>query len=130
MFTQFFYRLKNRKIPVSTAELIDLLKAVSYFSEKNGSLSVSELYSISRNCLVKDVKHYDDFDLIFAEVFKGQVGEDNEMKSLIEEWLKKAIEREIPEEQKNAATKLEYEEVLKKSTKKTRRTKRAPRWWK
>ncbi|HRG47209.1 MAG TPA: VWA containing CoxE family protein, partial [Leptospiraceae bacterium] len=100
MFTQFFYRLKNRKIPVSTAELIDLLKAISYFSEKNGSLSVNEFYSISRNCLIKDVKYYDDFDLIFAEVFKGQIGEDNEMKPLLEEWLKKAIEREIPEEQK------------------------------
>jgi uncharacterized protein with von Willebrand factor type A (vWA) domain len=100
VFTQFFYRLKNRKIPVSTAELIDLLKAISYFSEKNGSLSVNEFYSISRNCLVKDVKYYDDFDLIFAEVFKGQIGETNEMKPLIEEWLKKAIEREIPQEQK------------------------------
>jgi hypothetical protein len=114
VFTQFFYRLKNRKIPVSTAELIDLLKAISYFSEKRGSLTVNEFYSISRNCLVKDVKYYDDFDLIFAEVFKGQIGETNEMKPLIEEWLKKAIEREIPEEQKNAAAKLDYEEVLKK----------------
>ena len=65
---------------------------------------MNEFYSISRNCLVKDVKYYDDFDLIFAEVFKGQIGEDNEMKPLLEEWLKKAIEREIPEEQKNALT--------------------------
>ena len=102
-----------RKIPVSTAELIDFLKAVSFFSERNGSLSVNEFYSIARNCLVKDVKFYDDFDLIFAEVFKGQVSADNEIKSLIDEWLKKAIEREIPEEQKQSATKLDYEEVLK-----------------
>lgn len=113
MFTHFFYQLKAKKIPVSTAELIDLLKAVSFFSERNGSLSVSEFYSIARNCLIKDVKYYDDFDIVFAEVFKGQVASDNEMKSLIEEWLKKAIDRVIPEEQKEQAKNLEYEDVFK-----------------
>lgn len=99
MFTHF-YRLKNRKIPVSTAEFIDLLKAISYFSDRNGSLSVNEFYSISRNCLIKDVKHYDDFDLIFAEVFKGQVGADNEMKSLIDEWLKKQLNEKFQKNKK------------------------------
>ncbi|HNC00368.1 MAG TPA: VWA containing CoxE family protein, partial [Leptospiraceae bacterium] len=106
-------QLKAKKIPVSTAELIDLLKAIDFFSNKNGSLSINEFYSISRNCLIKDVKYYDDFDQVFAEVFKGQVTSNSEMKSLIEEWLKQAIDRVIPEEQKKQAKELNYEDVFK-----------------
>ncbi len=114
MFLDFFYRLKLKKIPVSTSELIDLLKAIEFFSKENGFLSISEFYRISRDCLVKEIKYYDEFDICFAECFKTNISNSNEISNLLEDWLKKAIEKELTEEQKNNAKKFSESYVLQK----------------
>lgn len=114
MFIDFFYRLKLKKIPVSTSELVDLLKAVEFFSKENGFLIIAEFYRIARDCLVKEIKYYDEFDICFAECFKSQISSSNEISNLIDEWLKKAIEKELSEEQKNIASKLSEDDVLQK----------------
>lgn len=101
-----------KKIPVSTAELIDLLKVLEHYSTNNGFLTIDEFYSISRICLIKDLKYFDEFDIVFAETFKGLVTGNSEFKSLLEEWLNKAIEKEISEKEKLNAPDKSYEEVL------------------
>ena len=107
MFLDFFYKLKIKKIPVSTSELIDLLKIVKFKSDQDGFLSVADFYTISRNCLVKDLKYFDDFDLVFSETFK-------DLTHNLNDWLETAIEKELSEEQKNAAANLDFETVLKR----------------
>ena len=78
MFQDFFYRLKSKNIPVSTTELMDLIKMTSYFSSNNGSLSLKEFYTVARSCLIKDIKYFDDYDLVFANTFGNTpISDDN-----------------------------------------------------
>jgi hypothetical protein len=114
MFIDFFYRLRAKKIPVSTSELVDLLKATSSLSKLNGQISVKEFYSISRNCLVKDIRFFDDFDIVFTECFKTHISEYNDIFPLLEEWLNKSIEKELSEKEKQNAKELSFEDVWKK----------------
>ena len=62
MFQNFFYRLKSKKIPVSTTELLDLIRAVSFHSENQSPLTLKKFYSIARSCLIKDIKYYDEYE--------------------------------------------------------------------
>ncbi|MEI1278204.1 VWA containing CoxE family protein [Leptospira venezuelensis] len=69
MFFPFFYRLKSSGVPISTVELLDFLKATDALTKDKTFLTLNEFYRISRLCLVKDVKYYDAFDLVFTELF-------------------------------------------------------------
>ncbi len=113
MFQDFFYRLKSKNIPVSTTELIDLIKMTSYFSSNNGSLSIKEFYTVARSCLIKDIKYFDDYDLVFANTFGNTPISDDNFKGLLSEWLRIAKENEISEERKSKAMKLSDDEVFK-----------------
>ena len=68
MFQNFFYRLKSKKIPVSTTELLDLIKAVSFHSENQSPLTLKKFYSIARSCLIKDIKYYDEYELLKSQI--------------------------------------------------------------
>ncbi|TGK04137.1 VWA containing CoxE family protein [Leptospira langatensis] len=92
MFFTFFYRLKASGIPLSTVELLDFLKAVDVLSRPKTFLSVNEFYRISRLCLVKDVKYYDAFDLVFTELF-GERGILREsLRQELQDWLSQIFE--------------------------------------
>jgi uncharacterized protein with von Willebrand factor type A (vWA) domain len=112
MFLQFFYSLRATKIPVSTTELFDLLVAVEKYSQKLGYLSLKEFYSIARSCLIKDIKYYDDYDMIFAKTFGDLAGKDSEFRKLLEEWLQKSADIEITEEKKRNAMNLDPDELF------------------
>ena len=63
-----------------------------------------EFYFLARAALVKDERHIDKFDRVFAEVFKGleavsgssEVGE----QAIPEEWLRRMAEKHLSEEEK------------------------------
>ena len=67
MLINFFYGLKNREIPVTIRELLDLVAALK---ERLVFASIDDFYLLSRAILVKDEKHYDKFDRAFALYFK------------------------------------------------------------
>lgn len=102
MFTGFFYKLKENRVPVSLREYLTLLEAV----EKGlADYSVENFYYLARSALVKDERHLDKFDRVFSEHFKGVVdlaeGIDAVAETEIpEEWLRKLAEKFLTEEEK------------------------------
>src|SRR6516164_10203256 len=68
MLVRFFFELRNAGIPVSTSEFLALLAALE---ARVTEASVQDFYYLARACLVKDERHYDRFDLVFARIFQG-----------------------------------------------------------
>lgn len=112
MFIPFFYALKQQKIPVTTGELLDFIKVVKTVSEKNHYLSSDDFYHLARNCLVKDLKYYDQFDLAFVKIFKNIINNESDFFKNLEEWLNKAIEKELSDERKEQALKIPIDELM------------------
>jgi len=112
MFQNFFYRLKSKKIPVSTTELLDLIKAVSFHSENQSPLTLKKFYSIARSCLIKDIKYYDEYDLVFAETFGDNKIGNMEFNEKLTEWLSKAIENNLTDDRKKNAMNLPIDEIF------------------
>ncbi len=68
MFAHFILALRQGGVPASITEYLALLAAM-----KAGvaEYSVEDFYYLSRAALVKDERHLDRFDRIFAESFNG-----------------------------------------------------------
>ena len=68
MFIPFFLELKAARVPVSLREYLTLLEGHGC---RAGAFDVEGFYYLSRTALVKDERHIDRFDQVFAHVFKG-----------------------------------------------------------
>ena len=68
MLTRFFFTLREAGVPVSLTEHLTLLEALE---ARVASFSVDDFYWLARTALVKDEKHFDRFDKVFAAHFKG-----------------------------------------------------------
>jgi len=99
MFLTFFTELRAAKVPVSLREYLSLLEALD---QDLASKSVEEFYYLSRTCLVKDERHFDKFDQVFAQVFKGLETLSHALgqEEIPEEWLRKLAERYLTDEEK------------------------------
>ncbi|MES2128501.1 MAG: hypothetical protein V4463_14635 [Pseudomonadota bacterium] len=109
MLIDFFFTLKDARIPVTIKEFLTLLEAM----EKGVTgPSMDDFYYLSRLTLVKDEAHYDKFDRAFAHYFKGinAVFENNTAIPL--DWLLKRMERELSDEQKAALEKFGYDKLM------------------
>lgn len=98
MFFDLFFGLKAAGLPVSLREYLTLVEAV-----KAGlaDYDLDRFYFLARATLVKDERHLDRFDRVFAEVFKGLERADGPApRELPEKWLRKAMERFLTEEEK------------------------------
>ena len=101
MFLNLFFKLKEAKVPVSLREHLTLLEAM----EKQVVMyDVEDFYFLSRSALVKDERHLDRFDQVFAEVFKGLESVSGskdgvETVDLPEEWLRKMAEKHLSKEE-------------------------------
>lgn len=98
MLINFFFTLREHRVPTTIRELLDLLQAL-----EQGVVyaSIDEFYLLSRAVLVKDEKHFDKFDRAFAKYFEGIDSIDPELltKAIPEDWLRKEIEKNLsPEE--------------------------------
>jgi uncharacterized protein with von Willebrand factor type A (vWA) domain len=90
MFIDFFYRLRDRGVPVTPTAFLTLHKALG-----RGLLdSLDGFYTISRAVLVKSERYFDLFDQVFAHHFKGAELPENEgldldefARALLEQWL-------------------------------------------
>jgi uncharacterized protein with von Willebrand factor type A (vWA) domain len=103
MFLNLFFKLKEAKVPVSLREHLTLLEAMD---AGLAMYDVEEFYFLARSALIKDERHLDRFDQVFAHVFKGLETVSGspdgvEAMDLPEEWLRKMAEKHLsPEEMK------------------------------
>ena len=63
MLIDFFYALRDAKVPVTIKEFLTLLEAMQ---EQVIAPSLDEFYYLSRLTLVKDEAHFDKFDRAFG----------------------------------------------------------------
>jgi hypothetical protein len=105
----FFFTLKDAKIPVSIKEFLVLLEAM----QKNViAPSLDDFYYLSRTTLVKDEAHFDKFDKAFGLYFRGIDAIFDKYPEIPLEWLQKRMERELTPEQKAAIEKFGYDKLM------------------
>lgn len=110
MFLNLFTELRAAKVPVSLREYLSLLEALD---RDLADKSVEEFYYLSRACLVKDERHFDRFDQVFARVFKGleSLGQALGQTEIPEEWLRKLAERYLTDEEKRQIEALGWDKL-------------------
>ena len=111
MLVRFFFELRSAGIPVSITEFLALLAALD---ARVAEVSAQDFYYLARACLVKDERHYDRFDRVFAEVFAGAEHAFAQLiASVPEEWLRSLGARVFSEEEKQRVAALDgWEQLL------------------
>ena len=104
MFLDFFFKLKNAKIPVTLNEFFTFLESIKLdFIE----FDINKFYYLARDSLVKDERLIDRFDIIFSQYFKGienlKLDDILDKVNVPKEWLQKMLDRHF--------TKKEMEEI-------------------
>ena len=104
MFLDFFFKLKNAKIPVTLNEFFTFLESIKLdFIE----FDMNKFYYLARASLVKDERLIDRFDIIFSQYFKGienlKLDDILDKVDIPKEWLQKLLDRHF--------TKKEMEEI-------------------
>ncbi|MES1156915.1 MAG: VWA domain-containing protein [Alphaproteobacteria bacterium] len=98
MFQRFFTELRAARVPVSLKEYLVLIEAL-----ERGAIGpdVEDFYYLSRATLVKDERHLDRFDRVFAHVFKGVEKTGAALEAQIPaDWLKALTEKFLTEEER------------------------------
>jgi uncharacterized protein with von Willebrand factor type A (vWA) domain len=98
VLVKFFFELRNGGVPVTLTEFLTLLEALR---ARVAWASAEEFYFLARTTLVKDERHYDRFDRVFAEIFRGAQKLFEEIVATVpEEWLRALAARTLTEEEK------------------------------
>jgi uncharacterized protein with von Willebrand factor type A (vWA) domain len=98
MLVRFFFELREAGVPVTVTEFLMLLEGLRM---RVASISALDFYHLSRACLVKDEKHYDRFDRVFAQAFEGaEALFERILVELPAQWLRALTERNLTEEEK------------------------------
>ena len=95
MLIDFFFALRNAKLPVTIPEYLSLLEAIK--GEVIGP-SVDEFYHLARMTLVKNETHFDKFDRTCATYFQGASQAIDLTRELPLDCLRKKFERELSPE--------------------------------
>jgi len=98
MLVNFFFELRKGGVPVTLTEFLTLLDALR---ARVADVSAQDFYYLARLSLVKDERHFDRFDRVFAEIFEGAEKLFAQLLPAIPpEWLKAMTERNLTEEEK------------------------------
>jgi uncharacterized protein with von Willebrand factor type A (vWA) domain len=98
MLVRFFGDLRAGGIPVTLPEFLSLLEALD---ARIAAQSPEEFYFLARMALVKDERHFDRFDRVFAEHFAGaEKVFEKIVADLPDEWLKQLTERLLTDDEK------------------------------
>lgn len=94
MFLDFFYKLRARGVPVTTHTWLAFVEALARGLHND---TLDGFYQVARCILVQSEAHYDDFDRVFGEAFRGVQADASELLKQLEEWLKdpKAMDPEL-----------------------------------
>ncbi len=108
MFTDFFYLLRKRKVPVSLTEWMTLMEALS----RGFITNLDEFYFLARAILIKSEAHYDHYDMAFQEYFKG-VDSLAGISEQVMEWLKDPLNLLRPSPEMQALfDEMDFKELL------------------
>ena len=119
MFTDFFYILRKRKVPVSITEWMTLMEALA----KGYITNLDEFYFLARAILVKSEAYYDHYDVAFQEYFKG-VEAPAEISEQILEWLRDPLNRmTLTEEEQALFDSMDFDELVKELEKRLKEQK-------
>ena len=73
MLIRFFLMLRAAGVPVTVTEFLAMLEALQKGTVHSEYLSAVEtFYFLARAILVKDERHYDRYDRVFAAHFRGR----------------------------------------------------------
>ncbi len=101
MFLNLFFNMRDARLPVSLREYLTLLEAMR---EQVVLFEIDEFYYLARSALVKDERHLDRFDQVFAQTFKGlenvSVADLVAQTDIPEDWLRKLTEKHLSDEEK------------------------------
>ena len=109
MLIDFFFTLRDAKVPVTIREFLTLLEALQ---QQVIAPSLDEFYYLARLTLVKDEAHFDKFDRAFGAFFKGIETVFDAKADIPLDWLLKRLERELTPEQKAQLQKLGYDKLM------------------
>ena len=121
MLLDFFYTLRQAKLPVSVTEYLTLMGALQrgvigpLLRPENGEAhgyGVEDFYFLSRTTLIKDEKHYDKFDRAFAAYFKGVEQIADFTQDIPLEWLRKNLELQLSPEELAKIQKMGWDELM------------------
>ncbi len=97
MLRHFFSQLRAARVPVSLKEYLLLLEALDQQVIPD---RVEDFYYLARTTLVKDERHIDRFDRVFAQVFRGLSGPEALSAELPADWLRSIAARHLSDEEK------------------------------
>ncbi len=98
MLIRFFTDLRAGGVPVTLPEFLSLLEALE---ARVAEFSPEEFYYLARLALVKDERHFDRFDRVFAEHFAGaQHVFEKLVAEMPAEWLAALTAKMLSEEEK------------------------------
>lgn len=97
MLIDFFFTLRDAKLPVSVKEYLALLEALQ---KQVIGPSLDEFYYLARMTLVKDEKHFDKFDQAFGAYFNGIDQALENHPEIPRDWLEQRLQRELTPEEK------------------------------
>jgi uncharacterized protein with von Willebrand factor type A (vWA) domain len=116
MFTDFFYTLRKKRVPVSVTEWMTLMEALA----KGYIAHLDEFYFLARAILVKSEAYYDHYDVAFQEYFQG-IEPPAEITEQILEWLKDPLNRmALTREEQVLFDSLDFDQLLKELEKRLR----------
>ena len=103
MFTSFVLSLRQAGVPASVTEYLALLGAME---AGVADYSVDDFYHLSRAALVKDERHLDRFDRVFATCFQGVqspegAAGDGVSADIPAEWLQRLAEKLLTKEERD-----------------------------
>ncbi|MFQ5533293.1 MAG: VWA domain-containing protein [Sphingomonadales bacterium] len=110
MFINFFFELRNARLPVTLREYLALLEGLS---KGVASYRVTDFYYLARTALVKDESNLDKFDRVFGHCFKGLefiAGE--EEREIPEEWLRALAEKFLTEEEMARLEAMDFDKLM------------------
>jgi len=98
VLVRFFLEVRAAGIPASITEFLSLLQALE---ARVASCSAEEFYWLARLSLVKDERHFDRFDRVFAEHFAGAERIfDRLVAEVPAEWLQAMAQRLFSDEER------------------------------
>ncbi len=119
MFTPFFYKLKEKKVPTSITEWMILMEAL----DRDCIHNLDEFYYLARAILVKSETHFDQYDVAFQEYFKG-IASSPELTEELIQWLLDPKNRpELSPEELARLQKMDLEELLREFEKRLKEQK-------
>lgn len=109
MFIDFFYHLKNHKLPVSVKEYLTLLEVLR---ERVMPPSLDDFYVLARLTLVKDETLFDRFDQAFALFVKNLPATMPAGPDIPLDWLISQMQKHMTPEEKAALEKHGWDKLM------------------